>query len=125
MCWQTYRGKGYSETFVANFDQLKAAWSTGDRPLIRLDVSADVICQPCPHRRDSSCRFAASVDSRDQALLTGMGYDDGQALPLAEALAAVQPRFLDLQETVCAGCEWQPFCRATFLEEAMPPDASP
>ncbi len=115
MCWQTYRGKGYSEAFVANFDRLKvAAVERPDQP-IQLAIATDPICEPCPHRRAATCETAESNDARDQALLDETGFNVGEVLALDAALATVAPRFLELQAHVCVGCKWQTFCRETFV----------
>ncbi|MBC7544077.1 MAG: DUF1284 domain-containing protein [Candidatus Sericytochromatia bacterium] len=102
---------------MANFDDLKRA--VMDRPdqLIRLAIAADPICQPCPHRRDTSCETADTIDPRDQGLLDQMGYAAGDVFALDVALAAVALRFLDLQAHVCQGCKWLTFCRDIQISE--------
>ena len=115
MCWQTYRGKGYSDAFVANFDRLKMeAARRPDRP-IRLAIATDPICEPCPHRRAATCETADRNDARDQALLDGTGFKVGDVVALDAALAEVAPQFLDLQAHVCVACKWQGFCREAFV----------
>jgi hypothetical protein len=117
MCWQTYRGSGYSPAFVASFDALQATVAEGPDQPIRLAIAADPICAPCPQRRGDSCEWAASVDQRDQALLDQTGLAAGRVMALDEALALVEPRFLALQDYVCVNCEWRPICEGIYRED--------
>jgi hypothetical protein len=117
MCWQTYRGNGYSPAFVASFDSLQAAAKLRPDQPIRLAIAADPICAPCPQRVADSCTWSASVDARDRALLAQTGFTEGQTMALDEGLDLVGPRFLALQAHVCVDCDWRPACEGIYRED--------
>jgi hypothetical protein len=123
LCWQTYRGSGYSPAFVASFDALKVLVAACPDQPICLAVAADPICAPCPQRRAESCLWADSVDQRDRALLAQTPLTEGQLIALDEALALVEPRFLALQDHVCVDCEWRPVCERIYRDDHPAVDA--
>ncbi|WP_075290935.1 DUF1284 domain-containing protein [Pararhizobium arenae] len=115
LCLLTYVGKGYTPTFVANYDRIAARLSAGEEILI-VD-GPDDICAPLLHERESHCHHE-SVGRRD----IKAAEDVGRILDLAlSAGTLIEPRPSLIERmragfaagdtrTACAGCEWFELC---------------
>lgn len=108
LCWQTFRGHGYTPRFVANFQAL-IEQAGPDQPL-RVAIAPDVICRACPHQTGSGCTFQDKVVGIDQRVAQSLELQDGQLLSLDEGVARTEGRLNSLIEHCCTGCEWQTFC---------------
>lgn len=138
MCLATYRGKGYSTEFVANMNRVWAAARAGEVGEVVATAEADPICGACPHLQDasdpSSCRFHASISSRDRRMIAAMGWEENQRVSFADVMDDVHARHRDLMTRVCTGCDWVPICSQQVftlrdpdfeLESPEPRPASP
>ena len=111
LCAGFFRGKGYSEAFVANMAQVVATLRASD-PLLTLRSAADPLCGSCPHNRGGVCESADKVARYDAAVLRLLGLRDGAALRRSELSARVRERILApgrLGE-VCGDCQWYEIC---------------
>lgn len=114
MCIATYRGKGYSADFVENMNRVWAAAKAGEVGVVQATAEADPICGACPHLQDTadpvSCRFHASISSRDRKMIAAMGWEENQQVSFADVMDDVHARHRDLMDKVCTGCDWVPIC---------------
>jgi len=128
MCVTTFAGKGYSTGFVREMTRVWRAIRDGSVAQVLVTAEADPVCHACPHLRDvenpESCRFQASVASRDRRMIEAMGWTEGQPVDLVQALEVVHESHTDLMARVCIGCEWVPICsrqRFTLREPEFDP----
>jgi hypothetical protein len=130
MCVTTFAGKGYSSGFVQEMTRIWRAIRAGTVARVRVTAEADPVCNACPHLQDvenpESCRFHASVASRDRRMIEAMGWTEGQPVDLVQALDVVHESHTELMARVCTGCEWVPICslrRFTLREQGFDPES--
>lgn len=115
LCWQTFRGQGYSPSFVANFQTLIET-AGPEQPLL-VAIAPDVVCRACPHQSGEGCTFQDKVLGLDRRVIQALGLKDGIELTLSEGLAHTKGRLHELISGCCNGCEWQPVCLNLVHEE--------
>lgn len=111
LCAGFFRGKGYSEAFVANMTEVVGTLRASD-PLLTLRGGADAVCRCCPHNHDSVCDSADKVARYDAAVLRLTGLADGATLRWSALSALARERILApgrLSE-VCGDCQWYDIC---------------
>ncbi|KPF46811.1 DUF1284 domain-containing protein [Rhizobium sp. AAP43] len=121
LCMLTYVGKGYSPTFVENYERIAARLSAGEE--IELIEGPDDICAPLNADPEAHCH-GASVTARDaqaQAsvarLLGGPLGPGARITPSATLLAHLRNTFATGEiRSACSGCEWSGLCD-TVAEE--------
>lgn len=122
LCALGYQGKGYSDTFVANFDrisgQLKRG-SAGDSTSIQVVSGSDSICAPCPHRRGESCSSEWKIKKLDDAHAEVLGIRSGDVLSWGEAKVLLKRKMtLETHDSICSPCSWKALgvCRTSLAE---------
>lgn len=122
MCFQFYRGKGYSADFTHHLGTVIRNLSADPFQTVRLTVSADAVCQDCPNNIGGTCGSAEKVKRYDEAVLNACGLHDGDALPYADFVKAVKVRILDagLRQTIFGDCEWNDLCASAEPPADMP-----
>lgn len=112
MCFQFYRGKGYSADFTDHLGAVIRGLSADPLKTVRLTVSSDAVCESCPNNIDGTCESAEKVKRYDEAVLNACGLRDGDTLPYADFVKAVKACILDtgLRQTICGDCEWNGLC---------------
>lgn len=110
LCSLGFAGKGYSDTFTDNMndlveDRLRAPG--GRDLLIEVTLQTDDICAPCPNRRGSECLSEARIRALDDRHAVALALSEGDQLTWGAALARIKseipPERLD---SLCAGCQW-------------------
>lgn len=117
LCLLTYAGKGYSPTFVANYDAIADRLRGGEA--LEVVAGPDDICAPLLDDPEAHCR-RDSVAERDRlaagdvGALLGLTVRTGLRLELdAKRLEAMRKAFsAGLTRAACAGCEWHELCTA-------------
>ncbi|NTS32383.1 DUF1284 domain-containing protein [Phyllobacterium sp. BT25] len=115
LCMLTYVGKGYSEAFTANYDEVIKRLVAGDA--IELSEGADDVCAPLLGDADPHCLWA-SVRERDPkaaaavSRLLGRQVKNGDTIELDAALLSTFRREFKKGTTrdACGGCEWFNLC---------------
>lgn len=128
LCILTYAGRGYSENFTRNFDDLAASIARGGC-IARITRGPDDICRPrlengsghetggapsrphhCHDERIQARDDAALADLR--RFLSRPALDYGDEIRLTpELISALRTGFQRNQiRTACLGCEWKEFC---------------
>jgi nucleoside-triphosphatase len=112
LCIQGFRGKGYSEKFVANFASIVEQLTVNKDTRIKLIAGPDDICRCCPYFGENGCHRSGSDAERssqhmDSQVLHKLGLKPGARLSwgkiLQELKAGIDPE--DLAH-ICAGCPW-------------------
>ncbi len=117
LCLLTYAGKGYSPTFVANYDAIADRLRGGEA--LEVVAGPDDICAPLLDDPEAHCR-RDSVAERDRlaagdvGALLGLTVRTGLRLELgAKRLEAMRKAFsAGLTRAACADCEWHELCTA-------------
>ena len=115
LCMLTFVGKGYSETFIANYKAIAVRLSAGEDILIV--EGPDDICRPLLGDGDAHC-FGDSVTDRDEraaqaveSLLSVPAGPGASIRPDARFLAAMRDAFKEGEiRNSCERCEWSPLC---------------
>ncbi len=115
LCMLTYRGEGYSEAFIANFDAIVARIAQGET--IELVDGPDDICACLLAEKSDAHCLEQSVSLRDAQALAqiekeGLGFPCGKSFTLTVTqLAKLREAFAQNRiRTACAGCEWHGLC---------------
>ncbi len=113
LCALGFRGRGYSEAFVANMDRIVRRMRERPRGTLVVLDSADSICAACPHlRADGACRnkkASARIRVKDRAILRRMGLKPGTTISAASAYERVRQAITPalLTGKLCAKCRWK------------------
>ena len=113
MCFQFYKGKGYSKEFTENMDDLLGRLSENNNMNITLTLSADSVCGNCPNNINGICNTEKKVAGYDRAVLEKCGFREGQTIPYGEFISTVKSCILDknLREEICGDCSWNEICK--------------
>ena len=117
LCVGFFRGKGYSEAFVANMAAFIGALRA-QNPLLSLRGAPDALCKSCPHNRGGVCDSADKVARYDAAVLRLLALDEGTSLRWPELSARVRERILTPGKlaAVCGDCQWYDICSRAAVE---------
>ncbi len=120
LCTVGFEGKGYSESFVANYtriaDELRGS-KAGDALEIEVVGGTDSICEPCPNRRGVLCETEAKIRTLDDAHAAVLGIRPGDRLTWGEAKTKIRERMtIEKFHAACAPCAW---LRAGMCEKAL------
>ena len=117
LCVGFFRGKGYSEAFVANMAAFIGALRA-QNPLLSLRGVPDALCKSCPHNRGGVCDSADKVARYDAAVLRLLNLDEGASLCWPELSARVREHILAPGKlaAVCGDCQWYDICSRAAVE---------
>lgn len=112
MCMAYFVGYGYSDNFSAHMAALLEEL-TPETP-IRLTISTDAVCGPCPNNSGGLCNKSELVAAYDRSVLTLCGLGDGYILSFGCFTRLVQERILSpgLRPAICGSCQWNDICAA-------------
>ncbi len=121
LCAVGFRGKGYSDAFVTNFQEVagRLRGPGGEELEIEVTGAADSICAPCPNRRGELCETETKIRRLDDAHAEVLGLSPGQVLTWGEAQARIAGRFtVEVHRRACDGCGWLELgiCEQALLE---------
>lgn len=115
-----YIGKGYSDAFVRNYDQVIEQLNKSECDILVI-AGADDICAPrlCdPDDTECHCR-ESHIDDRDQEAIADIrklnGFENltvGKPFKITKSLIKVLRNAYKANEirTACIGCEWKSLC---------------
>ncbi len=110
LCALGFRGKGYSPSFVANFQEIvnRLRGPGGDQINIQTVPYTDSICAPCPNRQELSCLEQKKISMLDQAHFEALEINEGQQLTWGEAKQRIKDKIdLKVFHRICKGCNWK------------------
>lgn len=107
LCTLGFQGKGYSPSFIDNFQRVVDHLQQDETTPIRVVEKSDVICKACPHEREGVCATEAKIARLDRAhqeilqLSTHITW-------LAAKKRLQQAMSLEKFHQACASCSWKP-----------------
>ncbi len=114
LCFQGFRGKGYSEAFVQRMRALAEAFAADPGRRVRLEARPASLCAACPHGGEAGCTLGgegheAHMAAQDRTVLARLGWAEGTIVPWEEILARIRAKVqgADLP-SVCTTCPWLP-----------------
>ena len=126
VCVCFFRGKGYSEEFVANMTETVGRLKAGE-PFI-LTGSTDSICSACPNRKDGGCSAGGRVDRYDARAADAAGLMPGSEYRFPEVLPLIESGIINVPgklASVCGDCEWFGICGQAAVTRAETPEKGP
>ncbi len=112
LCTLCYTGKGYSASFIRNYDKIAAQLNAdgGENTPIEVVSHTDSICKPCPHKRDLNCESQALIADLDAKHAEALGLQAGEVLTWGEAKQRIAEHMtLEKFEHTCETCSWKKF----------------
>lgn len=108
LCTLCFQGKGYSPTFVANYENIAAQLKENPDSEISVVDRTDSICAPCPHRQGAQCATQDKISGLDQAHGDVLKIQPGEVLTWTAAKQRISAK-LTLPEfhRICATCSWK------------------
>jgi hypothetical protein len=118
----TYRGKGYSPIFVANYDAVAARINGGED--VQIASGPDDICAPLlgdaePHCLTDSVVERDRLAARDVGALIGQPIRDGLRIRLDSSLLQKMRDAFSSGRTrqACGGCQWTELCNKVSSDD--------
>jgi len=109
LCTQGYSGKGYSEAFVKNMDEVVHRLRTEDKTPIELVFSTDDLCSCCPDMLDTDlCRDNEKVKRFDRKAAEYFGLEEKTYIYQELASYIRRHTTPDMLADICCGCSWYP-----------------
>ncbi len=111
MCTLGFEGKGYSGSFVRNYQKIANRLKTDPNTPIRVVHHLDQICSACPHQtKRATCKQQAFIEKLDRAHETVLGLEENQVLSWQEAKATIKAHMsVENFHQACEGCEWKDY----------------
>ncbi len=111
ICFQFYRGKGYSKEFTDNMDALNKLLTT--KQLIQIQSGLDSVCRKCPNSDGTACSTQEKVEWLDQKVMEGCGLKPGQVLMYGEFSTLVLEKLIRTGKwnEICRCCSWYSYCK--------------
>lgn len=112
LCTLGFEGKGYSSAFIDNFSAVKTYLESeeGKDHLLQVTLENDIICSPCPHKRETLCSAQSKIEKLDLAHLNALSLGEKETLTWKEAKEKIKHHIaLDTFNAICTPCEWKKF----------------
>lgn len=125
LCTQGYSGKGYSDGFVENMNQLTARLRSGEPVKIHLTFSTDDLCTCCPHMLgEDLCDTNEKVKRFDRKVVEYFQLEEKEYI-YQELVDKIRREITqEMLADICGGCGWYPVsaCREKVLGNKMRKD---
>lgn len=107
LCTFAYRGNGYSQAFVQNFDNELAKLQAKDAK-ITLQLGNDAICQACPQKASTThCQTESHIRELDAAVLTTFGLETDVPYSYQELIEHLLAEMTPTKfKSCCQTCSW-------------------
>ena len=107
LCTQGYSGKGYSDGFVLNMNEVVNKLRNEDGTKIMLTFSTDSLCQCRPNKKgENICATQEKVKNFDDKTVTYFALEEKEYVYkdiVNEIKSKITPQML---EDICTGCCW-------------------
>lgn len=109
MCTLGFQGKGYSPSFIKNYQRIVDRLKADPETPIQVTPGLDHICSACPHQTaQQQCTKQVLIDRLDQAHLNVLGWQPHQVVTWHTAQDTLKHRMtLDRFHQACEGCSWK------------------
>ncbi len=126
LCTLCFQGKGYSPSFVENYQAISARLKapTGDQEVIHITAQSDSICAPCPHNQGKQCTTEEKIATLDHNHAEALDVKVGEKISWGAAKQKIAENIsLEKFHTICAPCQWKPLgiCEQVLTEFKNPP----
>jgi len=119
LCFQGFRGEGYSPAFVENMTRIQQDFSREPQMPVRVTDAPDQVCASCPNLSDGGCHLNGpgsekEMAEQDRDVLRRLGLEKGQVYSWGEILHRIgQSLKPDDLDEICEGCRWLPlgYCK--------------
>ncbi len=112
LCLQGFRGKGYSDGFVAEMTAIHRTLQLDPDTPVRVLASPDRLCKSCPNLQGGGCTLGgpdheAHMRAQDEDVLRRLWLEPGQVLPWSQVLERIarSVKGADLPG-ICTTCPW-------------------
>jgi len=120
MCTLGFQGKGYSASFIRNYQKIFDIVTKEPDTPIQVTTKLDDICRVCPHQRsEEKCEKQTLIEKLDNAYQTLLGLEEDQILSWQDAKALIKERVsIEKFHQSCEGCSWKAYgvCEAALLK---------
>lgn len=120
LCTQGYSGKGYSDTFVENMNQVVAQLRSGEPVEIELVFTTDDLCTSCPNCQGIDlCSTNEKVKRFDCKMVEYFQLEERTYI-YQELVEQIRNHMTpEMLKDICSECEWYPIsaCRRNILGE--------
>jgi hypothetical protein len=109
LCTLGFSGKGYSPSFIRNYNSIVKLLKNDPRTLIEVVQDGDDICTKCPNLiDDKKCVMQEKVNALDKAHLAVLDINYGEILSWQSALELLREKMtIDKFNQACQKCEWK------------------
>jgi hypothetical protein len=112
LCLQGFRGRGYSDAFVAEMRAVHTALAADPDTPVRVLTSPDRLCAACPNLRTGGCHLGdgpheAHMRAQDEDVLRRLWLTPGDVVPWGRVLERIarSVKGEDLPG-ICTTCPW-------------------
>jgi len=112
LCLQGFRGKGYSQDFIANMSNIHKTLINNPDTEVRVVTYPDDICLGCPHLKDMACvidgkKSEEEMRALDERVIGILGLSPGLAYRWKDILDRISRRItLEMFDVLCRDCRW-------------------
>lgn len=113
LCTLCFKGKGYSESFVQNYQNIVKDLT--DNTVITVTEHTDSICAPCPHKLGLQCESQTKITLLDTAHHAILQLPP--KITWGEAKQKIKANMtLEKFHSACAPCQWKQYgmCEETL-----------
>ncbi len=108
LCTLGFQGRGYSPSFIENYEKIAAALRHNEELPLRVVPTHDSICGACPHQKKGGCEKEDKIQRLDQQHSQILGLKMGETLSWRKAKERLKKHMtLDAFHHACAGCSWK------------------
>ncbi len=112
LCALCFQGKGYSPTFIANFQTIMNILNSndGDNTEIKIVKHSDSICEPCPNRIGKKCTTQEKITALDTAHAAALDINTITSITWGDAKKIIAEKItLDKFNEICSTCNWKSY----------------
>ncbi len=111
MCTLGFAGKGYSPSFIKNYDSIYLEIHTHPDTEITITNGLDSICKACPHQRpNNKCDQQSLIEKLDQNHSEALQLGDVKSISWNDAKKRIKKNVTVKKfNKMCAGCKWQKY----------------
>ena len=111
MCTISFRGKGYSLSFIKNYKNIVQQLRADENSIIEVVEYMDDICAPCPNKINNVvCKMQDKILKLDRHHKEYLGLEIGQQITWKEAKQLVKDKMtIEKFHKSCQGCDWKKY----------------
>lgn len=118
LCVRHFRGRGYSDAFVAHMTAVAARLAGDPAQPVKLLCAEDTLCAHCPHNQ-GGCDAGVKPERLDRRCLAACGLTAGEEIAWGDYQTALEQKVLHAGRfrEICGDCEWFSLCAAILARE--------